>query len=408
MVFKFQAKAEDGRLVRGELEAGSEGEARVRLRAQKLTPIRLITAVDPKAKGGGFSLAMLTKKEKVNSKDLQVFTRQFAVLVSAGVPILQSLQAMSQGARSVAMTNCLMKVTAEVEKGRRLADAMALQPLVFDRLYVSLVRAGEESGALEAILNRLAEYIEKSVKLRNKIQGAMWYPAIILLVAFVVVGIIMVFVVPKIASMFTDSHQQLPFLTVMVMTISDFAVKYWYLLIATVIGIPVAIKTYYDSPEGRKVCDAIILGIPVMGTLVQRGSIARFSRTLATLLSAGVRIIDALDIAGATTGNYVLETAFGTAKAAISKGRPLAEPLSAIPYIPKMVSQMISIGEQTGNIDEMLNKVADFYDDEVENATAAMTSMIEPILMVVLGGIVAVIVIAMYLPLFNLAGAVGA
>jgi type IV pilus assembly protein PilC len=402
--YKFQAKSEDGRIVRGELDAASESEARIRLRAQKLVPIRvsLESQANPME---GFSFFAVS--ERVSAKDLQVFTRQFAVLVSAGVPIVQSLQAMSKGARSVALTKTLLRVTAEVERGRRLADALAAQPAVFDRLYINLVRAGEEAGALETVLNRLAEYIEKSVKLRNKIVAALWYPAIIILVAFIVVTVIMVFVVPKIASMFTENGQQLPWLTMAVINISNFCQHYWYLLVASVVGIPVLLKMYYDSDNGRKVLDAFFLEIPIFGTLIQRGAIARFSRTLATLLSSGVRIIDALDIASATAGNWVLEKALVQTRDSVSKGRSLAEPLGAIPYIPKMVAQMISIGEQTGNLDQMLNKIADFYEDEVENATQAMTSMIEPILMVVLGGIIAVIVVAMYLPLFNLAGAVG-
>lgn len=402
-IYKFQAKAEDGRLVRGEVDAASESDARIRLRAQKLTPIRLATFTD----NSGPKKGLFGGSESVSSKDLQVFTRQFAVLVSAGVPIVQSLQSMSQGARSPGLANSLIKITAEVEKGKRLADALATQPKVFDRLYINLVRAGEESGALESILNRLAEYIENSVKLRNKVTGALWYPAIIILVAIVVINVIMIFVVPKIAGMFKEGGQELPYLTTLVVGISDACNKYWYLVVAGIVGVPVLIKMYYDSREGRKRCDALLLSLPVMGTLVQRSGIARFSRTLATLLSAGVRIVDALEIAATTSGNHVLETAFLSAKNAITKGRPLAEPIAAIPYIPRMVAQMIAIGEQTGNLDQMLNKVADFYEDEVENATAAMTSLIEPILMVVLGGIVAVIVLAMYLPLFSLAGAAG-
>lgn len=401
--YKFQAKAEDGRVVRGELDAGNEAEARVRLRAQRLTPIRV--GQDIAIAGEQKKISMFSKSS-VSSKDLQVFTRQFSVLVSAGVPIVQSLDAMARGARSPGLTTTLMKVTGDVERGRRLADAMANQPIVFDRLYVNLVRAGEESGSLDVVLNRLAEYIEKSVKLKGKILAALWYPAIIILVAIIVICIIMVFVVPKIASMFKDNGQQLPFLTQMVINVSNFCQHQWYLLVAFLVGVPVMCKMYYESADGRKNIDAILLEVPIFGTLIQRGAIARFSRTLATLLSSGVRIIDALEISSATTGNWVLESGLVNAKNSISKGRSLAEPLGAMPYFPKMVTQMIAIGEATGNLDQMLNKIADFYEDEVENATAAMTSMIEPILMVVLGGIIAVIVIAMYLPLFNLAGAV--
>ena len=405
--YKFQAKAEDGRLVKGELDAATETEARVRLRAQKLVPLRITfegrAASDPKKAG----ILSSFKNDSVSSKDLQIFTRQFAVLISAGVPIVQSIQAMSQGSSSQAMTDTLIKVVAEVEKGRRLADALALQPKVFDRLYVNLIRAGEEAGALETILNRLAEYIETSVKLRGKIVGALFYPIAIMFVAFIVIFVVMVFVVPKISGMFKENGQQLPMLTVWVIAASDFCGHYWYLILSALIGIPLMIKMFYETPEGRKSMDTILIDLPVFGTLIQRGGIARFSRTLATLLSSGVRIIDALEIASTVVGNYVLETAFLNAKDSISRGRSLAEPLQTVPHIPKMVTQMIAIGETTGNVDQMLNKIADFYEDEVENAAAAMMSLIEPVLMVVLGGIIAVIVVAMYLPLFNLAGAVG-
>lgn len=401
--FKFQAKAEDGRLVKGELDAASEAEARIRLRAQKLVPIR----VGQESALAAAAVKMPMFRDSVSAKDLQIFTRQFAVLVSAGVPIVQSLEAMSRGARSAGLTAALTKVMSDVERGRRLADALAAQPNVFDRLYVNLVRAGEEAGALEQVLNRLAEYIEKSVKLRGKILSALWYPVMIILVAIAVICLVMIFVVPKIASMFKDNGQQLPALTQLVINMSNFCQNYWYLIVGVLVGVPVVAKMYYESEDGRKALDAIIIEIPVFGTLIQRGAIARFSRTLATLLSSGVRIIDALDIAAGTAGNFVLEQAFINAKNSISKGRSLAEPLNATPHIPKMVVQMIAIGEATGNVDQMLNKIADFFEDEVENATQAMTSLIEPILMVVLGGIIAVIVIAMYLPLFNLAGAVG-
>jgi type IV pilus assembly protein PilC len=402
-VFDFQAKADDGRVVKGELDASNEFEARVRLRAQRLTPLR-IEAKKAKGESKGFSFG----GSGVSLKDLQVFTRQFAVLVGAGVPIVQSLDAMSRGARSAGMTEVLKSVTAEVERGRRLAEAMGTKPAVFDRLYINLIRAGEEGGVLESVLNRLAEYIETSVKLRGKVKGALFYPAAIVVVAIIVVTFILIFVVPKMAAMFKSSGQQLPMLTLWVIGASDGIVHYWYLIAALLVGVPIFLKMYYDTDDGRKVIDAIMIEVPVFGDLIKKAAIARFSRTLSTLLTSGVRIIDALEIAAATTGNYVIERSLMEAKDAVSKGKTLAEPLQKIPYFPNMVTQMISIGEQTGNIDAMLSKIADFYEDEVENATDAMTSLMEPILMVVLGGIIAVIVVAMYLPIFNMANTVGA
>ncbi len=396
-LFEFQAKTEDGRIVKGELDAANESEARIRMRAQRLTPLRIEAR---RGAGGEFDLRKLALfADSVSQKDLQVFTRQFAVLVSAGVPIVQSLEAMSRGARSVGMTNVLKGVCQDVERGRRLGEALAARPAVFDRLYVNLVRAGEEGGVLEAVLNRLATYIETSVKLRGKVKSALFYPVAILIVAIIVIVFIMVFVVPKMSAMFTQSGQDLPELTKMVIGLSDFFQHYWYMVAATLIAVPLFLKMYYDTDNGRKVCDAILIEIPIFGDLIKKSAIARFSRTLATLLSSGVRIIDALEISSATTGNWMIEKALLDTKDAVSRGKTLAEPLARIPYFPNMVTQMISIGEQTGNIDQMLMAAS--------NATDAMTSLLEPMLMVVLGGIIAVIVVAMYLPIFNMAQTVG-
>ena len=404
-VYDFQAKTGDGRVVKGELEASNDAEARIRMRAQHLTPLRLELRA---GQNSGFDLRKFALfADSVSLKDLQVFTRQFAVLVSAGVPIVQSLEAMAKGARSLAMTNILRGVCQDVERGRRLAEAMASRPAVFDRLYINLVRAGEEGGVLESVLNRLAAYIETSVRLRGKVKSALIYPMAIVVVAIIVIAFIMVFVVPKMSEMFVQSGQELPGLTQMVINCSNFVQSYWYVMLAGLVAIPMAIKMYYETPDGRKVCDSIFIEIPVFGDLIKKSAIARFSRTLATLLASGVRIIDALEIASATTGNWMIEKALLDTKDAVSRGKTLAEPLVKIPYFPNMVTQMIAIGEQTGNIDQMLSKVADFYEDEVENATDAMTSLMEPILMVVLGSIIAVIVIAMYLPIFGMANTVG-
>lgn len=403
--FEFQAKSEDGRIVKGELDAANEAEARIRMRAQRLTPLRLEQKRGGGAAGAAKKFALFG--DSVSQKDLQVFTRQFAVLVSAGVPIVQSLEAMAKGARSAGMTNVLRAVTADVERGRRLADALGAKPAVFDRLYINLVRAGEEGGVLETVLNRLAAYIETSVKLKGKVKSALVYPIAIVVVAIIVISFIMVFVVPKMSAMFIQSGQQLPALTQWVINASNFFQKYWYVIIATLVAVPMGGKAYYDTENGRKVMDAIFIELPVFGDLIKKGAIARFARTLSTLLASGVRIIDALEISSATTGNWVIEKALLETKEQVSRGKTLAEPLGKIPYFPNMVTQMISIGEQTGNIDAMLSKVADFYEDEVENATDAMTSLMEPILMVVLGGIIAVIVVAMYLPIFNMANTIG-
>ncbi len=404
-IFEFQAKTDDGRVVRGELNAANESEARIRMRAQRLTPLRIDVKKGSATKG--FDLKKFSMfGDSVSQKDLQVFTRQFAVLVGAGVPIVQSLEAMARGARSPGMSNVLGLVVNDVERGRRLADALSARPTVFDRLYVNLVKAGEEGGVLETVLNRLAAYIETSVKLKSKVKAALFYPVAVIVVAIIVIAFIMVFVVPKMSAMFTQSGQQLPALTQWVINASVFFQHYWYVIIASMIAIPMFGKMYYDTEDGRKILDAIFIEVPVFGDLIKKSAIARFSRTLSTLLSSGVRIIDALEISSATTGNWMVEKAILETKEAVSRGKTLAEPLMKISYFPNMVTQMISIGEQTGNIDQMLSKVADFYEDEVENATEAMTSLLEPLLMVVLGAIIAVIVVAMYLPIFNMANTV--
>ena len=400
--FQFQAKAQDGKIVSGEVEASNETEARVRLRAQKLAPIKVGRSI---AVSKASFLSQFS--DGVSPKELQIFTRQFYVLVNSGVPIVQSLQSLTQGTRSPGLASALGRITERVESGRRLADALAMEPKIFDRLYINLVRAGEEAGALDTVLSRLAEYIEKSVKLKGKIKAALFYPAAIVLVAIGVISAIMIFVIPKLSEMFMESGQELPGLTVLVINISQWCQKYWYVIIGGMVGVPMAIKMYHETADGRKTMDGFLLNVPLFGGLIQKAAIARFSRTLATLLSSGVSIIEALEIASTTAGNYVLETSFRGAKDFVAKGRTLAEPMRAIPQVPKMVAQMIAIGEDTGNLDAMLNKVAEFYEDEVENATGAITSLIEPILMVVLGGVIAVIVVAMYLPIFNLAGSVG-
>jgi type IV pilus assembly protein PilC len=402
--YKFQAKTPEGKTISGEVEAANETEARVRLRAQKLTPLRVGGDAGAGRSGGSI---MSQFSDSVSAKDLQVFTRQFYVLVNSGVPIVQSLQSLVQASKSRGLQNALSRITERVESGRRLADAMAMEPKIFDRLYINLVRAGEEAGALDTVLSRLADYIEKSVKLKGKLKAAMFYPAAIVVVAIGVISAIMIFVIPKLSQMFKESGQELPKLTQMVIGMSDWCQHYWFVIIGLVVGVPTVLKMYHDTEDGRKVLDALFLGVPLFGTLIQKGAIARFSRTLATLLTSGVSIIEALEISSTTSGNYVLEKSFYEAKDFVAKGKNLAEPLRAIKAIPKMVTQMVAIGEDTGNLDQMLNKVADFYEEEVENTTSAMTSMIEPILMVVLGGVIAVIVVAMYLPIFNLAGSVG-
>jgi type IV pilus assembly protein PilC len=309
--------------------------------------------------------------------------------------------------RSPNLNNALKEILGEVGKGRRLAECLAEHPKIFDSMYVNLVHAGEEGGVLDTILLRLAEYIEKSVKLRGKIKGAMFYPAAVVVVAILVITGIMVFVIPSFEKMFKEANMQLPELTRMVIDFSHFFGHYWWAIFGSMFLFVYAVAAYYGTRDGRRTLDSLMVRLPLFGDLMVKGAVARFSRTLSTMLAAGVRIVEALDIATAVTKNWVIEQVLINAKESISKGKTLSEPIRASHVMPHMVSQMISVGEQTGSMDAMLDKVATFYEDEVETAADGLTSMIEPIMMVVLGGIVAVLVIAMYLPVFNLAGAVG-
>lgn len=404
--FLFQARTADGKVVKGEVQARDENEARVRIRAQKLVPLQVVgkagTQPAKKKPQSGFSLG-----GGVKPKELQVFTRQFATLINSGVPVVQSIEAMIGPGRSPVMNDTLKKLLAEVGKGRRLADCLKEHPKVFDSMYVNLVHAGEEGGVLDTVLERLAVYIEKSVKLKGKIKGAMFYPAAVIVVAIIVVAGIMIFVIPSFVKMFQESGMELPWLTLQVIAASEFFTTYWWAVFGVLMAIPVLFTQYYATPDGRRTVDTLVLKIPLFGTLVTMGAVARFSRTLSTMLSAGVRIIEALDIAAGTTKNWPIEQVLVQAKDSISRGNNLSDPIKASKLIPDMVGQMIMVGEKTGSVDSMLDKIANFYEDEVETSAEALTSMIEPLMMVVLGGIIAVLVIAMYLPVFNLAGAVG-
>ncbi len=398
--FVFEAKDPRGRMFRGELEAPDEAQARVKLRAQRLVPVKLAKAEQQVAtakKIGGRGVPL---------KDLQVFTRQLSTLLASGIPILQSLEVLSQSARSPALQIALKEMTLEINRGRRFGEAMAEHPRVFDRFYVNMVKAGEESGNIDQILNRLAVYIEKAAKISSKVKGAMVYPVAILIVAALVVSGLLIFIIPKFEALFTSSGQELPGLTKMVVDASKILIKYWYLIIGGTVGGVFLGMNYYRSPEGKKTIDSVAIDIPVIGDLIIKAAIARFTRTLSTLLGSGVNIMEALDIASKVVGNHVIESSLLRAREAIAEGKSLTVPLAKEKYIPNMVTQMIGVGEQTGAIDQMLAKVADFYEDEVDNAVSAVTSLMEPLMMVFLGGIVAVIVVAMYLPIFNMAGSV--
>jgi type IV pilus assembly protein PilC len=401
-VFSYQAKTIDGKMIKGQVEAATDTEARIKLRARRMIPIRLHSANEKKEL---FNFSAF--KGRVNNKELQVFTRQFATLVNSGIPIVQSIEILGNGAQSELLASTLKKVKEDIEGGKKLAEAIAMHPRVFDKLYINLLKAGEESGSLDTILERLAVYIEKSIKIKNQVTGALYYPAGIMVVAAIVVWVILTFVIPKFEELFKSSNQKIPWLTQKVVDLSHFMIDYWYLVFGVLFGAGYAAMAYYKSDGGRKTLDAVFIKAPLFGDIIQKSAIARFSRTLATMISCGVPILEGLDISARVVGNAVLERTFLLAKDVIAQGKSIVIPLSKDPYVPDMVTQMIGVGEQTGALDTMLGKIADFYEEEVEYAVGALTSMIEPLMMVFLGGIIAVLVIAMYLPIFNLASGFG-
>lgn len=403
--FQYQAKNSAGQVVQGEIEAASQQEAIIRLRAQQLLPMRVT--------GGGGARPGAKKASStglfapsVKGKDLQVFTRQFATLINAGIPVVDSLKILSEGLRPGLLKEASAQVKTSIESGRRLADSMATVPNVFDRLYVNMIQAGEEAGILDGILQRLAAYMEKSEKLKSQVKGALVYPVVIIIVAMIVIAGILVFIIPKFMEFFASSGNEPPMLTQMVVNISNSMISNWYIYLGILVIGPFAFMHWLKTDSGRDTFGRFIMHAPVFGEVVQKSAIARLTRTLSTLLSSGVGLIEAIDISSRTAGNIVIEQALLRSKESVTQGRTFSAPLGKEKAFPEMVVQMIAIGEQSGTLDIMLGKIADFYEDEVETAVKAMTSLLEPLLMVVLGGIIAVLVIAMYLPIFNMADVV--
>ena len=403
--FLYQAKSANGQLMTGQLDATDEADARAKLRIKSLTPLRLVKS------GGGASQALsgieALMQKRVPPRDLQIFTRQFSTLINAGIPIVDSLKMLSEGKRNPMLKDVAVSVRESIESGKRLGDSMALHPLVFDRFFVNMIRAGEEAGILDGILGRLSTYLEKSEKIKKQISSAMVYPGVIIGVACLVVTGILVFIIPRFQDLYTSSGKQLPAITMVVVNLSHFFLHQWYIVLLIAIGTPILFLQWYRTDGGKVSMDRILISSPVFGELVQKAAVARMTRTLATLLGSGVSVVEALDIAARTAGNAVVEEALVRSKEAVISGRPLAAPLQREKMIPDMVTQMIAIGENSGTLDIMLGKIADFYEDDVENAVKGMTSIIEPILMVVLGGIIAVLVVAMYLPIFDMASLSG-
>jgi len=400
--FTWEARTKAGAVQKGVMEAQSLEVVEAQLKKFGFVGI----TVKETGKAGSFKLPSFGRG-KVGTKDLVVFTRQFATMIDSGLPLVQCLDILSSQQENKMLKDTLVKVKESVEGGATFADSLAKHPKVFDNLYVNLVAAGEVGGILDTILNRLAAYIEKAMKLTKRVKGAMVYPTTIMAIAIIVVGVILVFVIPTFAKMFADFGGELPAPTKLVISISSFLQKYILVIIAACYGLNILIKKYYATQKGRKAMDALFLKAPIVGPLIRKVSVAKFTRTLGTMLSSGVPIMDGLDIVAKTAGNKIVEEAIYKVRQSISEGKTIAEPLEESGIFPAMVVQMISVGEATGAMDTMLNKIADFYDDEVDDAVNNLTAMMEPLLMVFLGTTVGGLVVAMYLPIFKLAGAVG-
>ncbi len=406
--FLYQARTINGKPSNGRIDARDEADARVKLRARQLIPVKLTVTVTKKADNNDFETALKNLlAPKLTSKDLQIFTRQFATLINSGIPISDSIKILADGSQIKILKDSLLQIQASIETGKRLSESMIQHPQIFDRLYCNMVQAGEEAGIIDTILNRLSSYLEKNEKIKNQVKGALIMPLVITIVAFCVVTGIILFVIPKFQQFYSSSGKALPAITQMLIDLSAFIRTKWYLMIIGMTTVFGSVTYYLGTVEGKRNFDIFIINAPIFGDLVQKSSVARMSRTLSTLLSSGIGLIEAIEIASRTAGNYVIEKALANCKDAVTIGKPFNSALQKQKEIPLMVTQMVGIGEQSGALDTMLGKIADFYEDEVENAVKSMTSLIEPIMMVGLGGIIAVVLIAMYLPIFSLGDTIG-
>jgi len=399
--FVWEGKTRAGGNLSGELEAPNEAFVLAQLRRQQIVPVK----VKPKSKDLGFKLPGL--RGRISQKELAIFTRQFATMIDAGLPLVQCLDILGMQQENQAFKTVILKVKEDVESGSTFADALSKFPKVFDELFVNLVAAGEVGGILDTILSRLAAHIEKAMKLAKKIKGAMVYPSTIVAVAVIVTVVLLLYVIPIFGKMFEDFGQALPAPTQFVLGLSAFTRKYFLLVLVALGALVVALRWYRSVESGRRNIDALLLKLPIVGSLLQRIAVARFSRTLGTMVSSGVPILESMDIVAKSAGNKVIEEAIVRARMSISEGKTIADPLAEAKVFPVMVTQMVAVGEATGALDTMLNKIADFYDEEVDAAVDALTALLEPMLMIFLGVVIGGLVIAMYLPIFKLAGVVG-
>jgi type IV pilus assembly protein PilC len=392
--FSWEGKDKGGKIIRGEMRAGGEAVVNATLRRQGI----LVTKVKKQKRGGG---------GKVSDKDITLFTRQLATMMKAGVPLLQSFDIVSKGASNPAVARLLIDIKTDVETGSALATAFRKYPLHFDALFCNLVAAGEQAGILETLLDRLATYKEKIQAIKSKIKAALFYPIAIIAVAFIITAVIMIFVIPAFKEVFTAFGADLPAPTLFVMAISDFFVRYWYLIFGVVGGSIYGFLTAWQRSLPVQIAmDRFMLKLPVFGDLVKKSTIARWTRTCSTMFAAGVPLVEALDSVGGASGNFVYQHATKMIQSEVMTGTQLTVAMQNVNVFPAMVIQMVSIGEETGALDAMLGKIADFYEGEVDDAVEALSSLMEPMIMVVLGTLIGGMVIAMYLPIFKMGQAI--
>ncbi|GMU60926.1 MAG: fimbrial assembly protein PilC [Myxococcaceae bacterium] len=397
-IFLWEAKTRAGEVKKGEMEATDQKAVEARLVSLGLSPT--------KVKKKGLLDANLSLPGSVSGKDILIFTRQFATMIDAGLPLVQCLDILGSQTENAAFRKVIFAIKGRVEAGSTFSDALKDHPKVFDELFIQLCAAGEVGGILDTILNRLAQYREKSEKLKRKVKGAMTYPTIVILVAIGVTALLLLKVTPTFEKMFADFGSSLPGPTQVVVDLSRWLQSYIIHLLLGIGAFVAACILFYRNSRGREIFDKVILHMPIIGEIIRKVAVARFTRTLGTMISSGVPILDALDVTAKTAGNRTIEHGIQYVRTKISEGKNIAGPLADTKVFPSMVVQMIGVGEATGAMDQMLNKIADFYDDEVDTAVAGLTALIEPILMVFLGGVVGGFLIAMYLPIFSIAGAI--
>ena len=399
-VFEYTARnATTGQIMKGSMDVPSRDEVLKHIKQQKM----IVVNVREQPKKLSFNFG----KKGIKTRDIVIFTRQFATMINSGLPLVQSLDILAKQTENPSLAEVTKQVVFDVESGHTLADAFSKHPRAFTELYVNMVAAGEAGGILDTILLRLATFLEKSDALIRKVKGAMVYPGVIMSVAAIAIAVLLIFVIPTFQKMFASVGMELPLPTRIVIGMSDFLINYWWMLIIIIVGIVVAIRRYYATSDGHLRIDQLLLNSPVLGDLLRKSAVSRFTRTLGTLISSGVSILDGLEITAKTAGNRVIHDAVMASRNSIAGGETIAAPLEKSKVFPPMVISMIAVGEQTGGLDEMLTKIADFYDEEVDAAVSGLLALMEPVMIVFLGVVVGGMVIAMYLPIFDMVNAAG-